>query len=163
VVSWANGVNSTIAALQLPVKNMTAGLGREEFFTGSASVMEVMTDPAHPVMAGMPERADVNVGNPPSLTTLDGFEGTVLAKFRKDGSPLRSGWLTAGAEKYLNGYAAALDVKHGSGHAVLIAFNPIWRGQPTASFRIILNSLFYGKDEAAQAKGTAGFWSAPAK
>ena len=163
VVSWAGGVNSTIAAMQLPVLNMTAGLGSEEFFTGSASVMEVLTDPAHPVMSGMPERADVNVGNPPSFTTLDGFEGTALAKFRSEGSPLRSGWLTAGAEKYLNGNAAALDVKHGGGHVVLIAFNPIWRGQPTGSFRIILNSMYYGKELAARARGTAGFWSAPIK
>ena len=147
--------------MQLPVRNVASGMSREEYFTGAASVMEVTTDIAHPVMAGMPERADVNVGNPPSLTTLDGFDGFALAKFKKEGSPLRSGWLTAGAEKYLQGHAAALHVKHGSGHVLLFAFNPIWRGQPTGSFRLIFNSLFFGKEVAAQAKGTPGFWTAP--
>jgi hypothetical protein len=161
VISWANGVNSAINALQLPVRDLMTGLTREQYFTGSASVMEVTTDPTHQIMAGMPERADVNVSNPPALTTLDGFEGTVLAKYPSDHTPLRSGWLTAGAEKYMEGFAAALDVKHGSGHVVLVAFNPIWRGQPTGSFRIIFNSLLYGRDAAAQAKGVPGFWTAP--
>ena len=76
-------------------------------------------------------------------------------------SPLRSGFITPGGDKYLQGYAAALDVKHGSGHVVLFAFNPDWRGQPTGSFRMIFNTLFFGKEVADQAKGTPGFWSAP--
>ena len=67
-----------------------------------------------------------------------------------------------GAEKLLQGYAAALDVKHGNGHVIMLAFNPNWRGQPTGSFRMVFNSLYFGKDLADQAKGTAGFWSAPA-
>ena len=161
VLSWGNGAVSTATALQLPVRNITAGLPRAAYFTG-ISVMQVTTDQAHPVMAGMPERADVTVQNPPSFLPLDGFEGTVLAKYPKDESPLRSGFLTSGAEKYLEGFAAALDVRRGNGHVVLLAFNPNWRGQPTGSFRMIFNSLFFGKGVADQAKGTPGFWTAPA-
>jgi hypothetical protein len=156
VLTWESAAASTAAALQLPLRNVTAGLGRNDYFAGT-SIMQVMIDTVHPVMAGMPERADVNVQTPPAFTTLDGFEGLIIARYPKEGSPLRSGFLTAGAEKYLQGNAAALDVKHGAGHVVLLAFNPIWRGQPTASFRIILNSLFFGKEIAAQAKGTPGF------
>jgi hypothetical protein len=113
-------------------------------------------------MAGMPEQTDVTVNQPPAFTTTDGFEGAVLAKFPATDSPLRSGFLTAGAEQYLDGYAAALDVKHGSGHVVLMAFNPNWRGQPTASFRMIFNTLFFGGETARQATASAGFWTAPA-
>jgi len=156
VITWENAAASTAAALQLPLRNVTAGLARNAYFAGT-SIMQVMVDTAHPVMAGMPERADVNVQTPPSFTTLDGFEGLIIARYPKEGSPLRSGFLTAGAEKYLQGNAAALDVKHGAGHVLLLAFNPIWRGQPTASFRVVLNSLFFGKEIAAQAKGTPGF------
>ncbi|MFI5311688.1 MAG: hypothetical protein ACHQQ3_10670, partial [Gemmatimonadales bacterium] len=161
VLAWGNGAVSTATALQLPVRNNTAGLARKEYFTGT-SILQVTTDPLHPIMSGMPERADVTVNQPPSFTTTDGFEGTVIAKFQKDGSPLRSGFLTPGAEKYLQGYAAALDVKHGAGHVVLLAFNPNWRGQPSGSYRLIFNAMLFGKETAAQAKGTPGFWSAPA-
>ena len=41
------------------------------------------------------------------------------------------------------------------------AFNPDWRGQPTGSFRMIFNTLFFGKEVSEQAKATPGFWSAP--
>jgi hypothetical protein len=162
VVSWANGAVSTATALQLPVRSVTAGIARKDYFTGT-SVMQVSIDASHPVMAGMPETTYVTVNQPPSFTTTDGFEGAVIAKYPSQGSPLRSGFLTEGAEKYLQGYAAAVDVKHGSGHVVLFAFNPDWRGQPTGTFRVLFNSMFFGKDVAAQAKAAPGFWTPPAK
>ncbi|MEP6494419.1 MAG: M14 family zinc carboxypeptidase [bacterium] len=160
VLAWGNGATGIAQALQLPVQNVVAGLQRKDYFTGT-SIMQVTVDASHPVMAGMPERADVTVNQPPAFTTTDGFEGAVLAKFPSDASPLRSGFLTAGADKYLRAHAAALDVKHGSGHVVLFAFNPDWRGQPTGSFRMIFNTLFFGKEVAEQAKATPGFWTAP--
>jgi hypothetical protein len=159
VVAWNQGATSIINALHLPVRNVVAGVPRREFFTGG-SVMQVITDPAHPVMAGMPERADVFVFNSPVFTTLDGFDGAVLAKFPSDASPLRSGFLSG--QQFIQGFAAALDVKHDRGHAVLFAFQPQWRGQPTGTFRTVFNAAFFGRDVADQAKGTAGFWTAPA-
>jgi hypothetical protein len=110
-------------------------------------------------MAGMPARADVTVNQPPAFTTSAGFEGTVLARFPADTTPLRSGFITTGGEQYLKGYAAALDVKLGSGHAVLFAFTPNWRGQPYGSFRMIFNTIFFGGETAAQANGTPSFWT----
>ena len=154
VISWGNGASGMISALQLPVRNVTQGLTRKEYFTGT-SIMSVTTDPLHPMMSGMPARADVTVNQPPSFQPLDGFDGSVLAKY--DDAPLRSGFLTAGGEKYFKGYAAALDVKKGSGHAVLLAFAPQWRGQPYGTFRLVFNALYYAKEMAAQAKGTPGF------
>ncbi|HEY9225570.1 MAG TPA: hypothetical protein VIP11_02905, partial [Gemmatimonadaceae bacterium] len=157
VLAWGNGASSTAQALQLPVQNTTAGLSRREYFTGT-SIMQVSVDVAHPIMAGMPEHADVTVNQPPAFTTTDAFNGTVLAKYPSD-TPLKSGFITTGGDKYLKNYAAAVDVKHGSGHVILLAFNPNWRGQPFGSFRMIFNSLFFGKETAEQAKGTAGFWT----
>lgn len=157
VLAWANGASSTAQALQLPVRSTTAGLSRREYFTGT-SIMQVSVDVAHPIMAGMPERADVTVNQPPAFTTTDAFNGTVLAKYPSE-APLRSGFITADGDRYLKGYAAALDVRHGSGHVVLLAFNPNWRGQPFGSFRMIFNAMFFGKETAERAKGTAGFWT----
>jgi hypothetical protein len=159
VVTWNQGASAAIAALRLPVRNVVAGIARRQYFTGG-SIMRVTTDPTHPVMSGMPEHADVFVSGSPVFTTLDGFEGSVLAKYPSDASPLRSGFLSG--EKLMQGYAAALDVKREKGHVVLMAFQPQWRGQPIGTFRVVFNSAFFGKEVADGAKGAPGFWSPPA-
>lgn len=156
VVAWNQGATAAITSLRLPVRNIVAGLQRSEFFTGS-SIMQVTVDGAHPVMAGMPETADVMVSGSPVFTTLEGFDGSVIAKY--PASPLRSGYL--GGAKYMQGQAAAVDVKKGKGHVVLFGFQPQWRGQPTGSFRMIFNSMFFSGEVSASAKGTPGFWTPP--
>jgi hypothetical protein len=158
LIAWNQGANAAVSALHLPVRDVVAGMPRREYFTGG-SIMQVVVDTAHPVMAGMPSRADVFVFNSPVFTTLDGFDGTVLAKYPNEGTILRSGYLNG--QKYMQGLAAALDVKHDRGHVVLIAFQPQWRGQPTGTFRVVFNSVFFGGDVAARAHGTPGFWNPP--
>ena len=147
-----------ISALHLPVRNVVDTLSRKLYFS-SGSILEVTTDPMHPVMAGMPQRAKVFVDGSPVFATLDGFEGTALAKYANDGSPRLSGYLLG--EKYIQGYAAALDVKHDRGHVVLIGFRPQWRGQPFGTFRVVFNAVLFGGEVAKNAKGSAGFWSMP--
>jgi hypothetical protein len=158
VVFWNGGARSAIDALQLPVRNVVGGLPAAQFFTGG-SIMRVITDPSHPVMAGMPERADVVVYNSPVFTTLPGFDGAVLAKYPSDETPLRSGFLHG--EKLMKGYAAALDVKQDKGHVILFAFQPQWRGQPTGTFRTVFNAMLYAGEVAAQARRAVNFWTPP--
>ena len=158
LVCLNESANFAISALDLPVKNVVDGVARKEFFA-SGSILEVITDPAHPVMAGMPERAKVFVDDSPVFTTKDGFEGAALAKYASSGSPRLSGYLLG--DKYLHDNAAALDVKHGRGHVVLIGFRPQWRGQPFGTFRVVFNAALFGRDMAEGATGTAGFWSPP--
>jgi hypothetical protein len=147
-----------IEELHLPVKNVVEELGRGDFFV-SGSILEVTTDPAHPVMAGMPERAKIFADRSPVFTTTEGFEGAALAKYQEAGSPLLSGYLLG--EAHLQGYAAALDVHHGEGHVILIGFRPQWRGQPFGTFRVLFNAALYGGAMAAGTHGSPGFWSAP--
>ena len=156
VVAWNQGATAAVAALRLPVRNVVQGLQRAEFFTG-VSIMQVNVDPLHPVMAGMPETADVVFSNSPVFAPLDGFDGSVIAKY--SASPLRSGYLNA--PNRITGQAAALDVKKGKGHVVLFGFQPQWRGQPTGSFRMIFNSMMFSGEVSAAAKGTPGFWTPP--
>ena len=73
-----------IDAFHLPVKNVVAGLPRDQFFA-NGSILEVIPDTSHPVMAGMPDRAAVFVDRSPVFTTLDGFEGAVLTKYAERG------------------------------------------------------------------------------
>jgi len=102
-------------------------------------VMHVITDPSQPVMAGMLKDADIFVFGSPAFETTVGFDGAVLASYPAEGSPLRSGYLLG--EKYLQGKAAAVDVKHGDGRVILIGFRPQWRGQPFGSFRVLFNAM----------------------
>jgi len=149
-----------IDALHLPVKNVVKGLNRKEFFTGG-SILEVEINTQHPVMAGMADHANVFVDDSPMFTTLEGFEGQALAKFRSQGSPLMSGYLLG--EKYLNGFAAALDVRHGKGRVILHGYRPQWRGQPYGTFKILFNSLFFGGELSRSTAASSDFWKAPAK
>jgi hypothetical protein len=146
-----------IAQLKLPVKNAATELRRQQFFA-SGSLLQVTTDPAHPLMAGMPEQAAVFFDGSPIFVPLEGFHGDVLAKYQTQGSPLLSGYLIG--EKFLQGQAAALDVRLGSGHVVLIGFRPQWRGQPFGTFRVLFNAAIFHGAVAAAAKGTPGFWTA---
>jgi len=158
VVAWNQGTASLISALQLPVRNVVAGVPRQEYFTG-VSIMRAIVDTTHPVMAGMPAEADIVVSSSPVFTTTDGFDGSVLAKYPAQGSPLRSGFLQG--EERMRGYAAAVDVKRGNGHILLIAFQPQWRGQPHGTFRVVFNSAFFARDVSANAAGASGFWTRP--
>lgn len=142
VVAWNQGTASLISALQLPVRNVVAGVPRQEYFTG-VSIMRAIVDTTHPVMAGMPGEADVVVSGSPVFATADGFDGTVIARYPAEGSPLRSGFLHG--EEKMRGQAAALDVKRGNGRIILIAFQPQWRGQPQGTFRVVFNSALYSR------------------
>ena len=127
-----------IEQFHLPVKNAVGGVKRQDFFTGG-SIVSVEVDAAHPLMAGMPERAPVFVDASPVFETLDGFKGDVLAKYQAAGSPLMSGYLAG--EKYMNGKAAALSMPLDRGRVVLVGFRPQWRGQPFGTFRVIFNAV----------------------
>jgi hypothetical protein len=124
------------------VRNVVTGLKPEEFFL-RGSIVEVATDPSHPVMARMPEKAAVFVDGSPVFDTLEGFTGTVLARYQNSGSPLLSAYLIG--ESYLHGKAAALDVPLDAGHVVLLGFRPEWRGQPFGSFRVLFNAALFGR------------------
>ena len=139
-------------------------LESHEFFS-SGSILEVLVDRTHPVMAGLPERAKLTVTNSPVFTTTADFEGTALAKYADAGSPLLSGYLLG--EEHLHGYAAGLDVFHGKGHVVLLGFRPQWRGQSFGTFKTLFNSLLYhghdasGHGSAASAPGESALDRGP--
>src|SRR5262249_25158717 len=107
IVCLSNASTFAIQQFKPPIRNVVAGLRREEFFL-RGSLVEVAVDTQHPVMAGMPDHAAVFVDTSPVFETGDGFEGAVIARYQESGSPLRSGYLIG--EKYLNGKAAAVDV-----------------------------------------------------
>jgi hypothetical protein len=148
-----------ISQLHLPVENVTAGLSRTEYHA-SGSIHAVDVDISHPVMWGMPSTAKILMDGSPVFTTTEDFEGTALAKYDETRSPLLSGYLLG--EDHIKGFAAALDVKHGDGHVLLIGFQPQWRAQPFGTFRVLLNACLYA-GPLAEVEGDPEFWTAPEK
>jgi hypothetical protein len=154
-----NGSTSfAIEHLHLPVRDVVADARRDEFF-GNGSILEVAVDPSHPVMSGMPARANVFFDRSPVFTVEEGFEGAALAKYQEKGTPLVSGYLL-GDDK-MNGFAAALDVRKGAGHVILIGFRPQWRGQPFGTFRVLFNAALFAGEVAAEAPASTDFWKPP--
>jgi len=117
---------------------VTEGLPSDTFFM-PGSIVQVMSNPNSPVMAGMPPLAAVFADKSPVFEPLDGFVGSVLALYPPSGSILLSGLLVG--EQYLHGKAAALDVQLDRGHIILIGFRPQWRGQSFGSFRVLFNAV----------------------
>ncbi|MFQ5538180.1 MAG: M14 family zinc carboxypeptidase [Gemmatimonadota bacterium] len=144
--------------LHLPLRNVVSELKREDYFA-SGAIVELEVDPSHPVMSGMEPRAKIMVGRSPVYTTEEGFRGSVLARYPREGSPLLSGYFLG--EEYVQGYAAALDVRHGEGHVVLLGMRPQWRGQPFGTFKVLFNAALYSAEVAARAPDNAAFWSPP--
>ena len=142
LVCLSNASTFAIQQLKLPVRNVVAGLRPDEFFL-RGSIVEVEVDTQHPVMAGMAAKSAVFVDTSPVFETEPDFTGVVLARYQESGSPLRSGYLIG--ETYLNGRAAALDVRVGDGHVVLLGFRPQWRGQPFGTFRVLFNAALYAR------------------
>ena len=131
-----------VQQLKLPVKNVTEGLKGEEFFL-RGSIVEVGVDLIHPLMAGMPPKAAVFVDGSPAWATLEGFQGSVLARYAETGSPLLSGFLIG--EKVLQGKAAALECELDQGRVILIGFRPQWRAQSFGTFRVVFNAALCGR------------------
>ncbi len=140
LVCLSNASAFAIDQFKLPVRNAVANLRSDEFFL-RGSVVEVLPDRSHPVMAGMPEKAAVFVDFSPVFEVDPAFNGTVLARYADTGSPLLSGYLIG--ENYLHGKAAALDVSLGDGHVLLIGFRPTWRGQPFGTFKVLFNAVLF--------------------
>jgi len=142
LVCLSNASQFAIDHFKLPVKNAVAGLRTDEFFL-RGSIVEILPDQSHPVMAGMPEKAAVFVDFSPVFETEPNFTGTVLARYSETGSPLLSGYLIG--EQHLQGKAAAVDVPVGNGHVILIGFRPTWRGQPFGTFKVLFNAAMFTK------------------
>ena len=142
LVCFNSAARFAIQQFKLPVKNAVEGLRPEEFFL-RGSIVNLIVETGHPLMAGMPDRAAAFVDGSPVFDKLEGFKGTVLASYPEAGSPLLSGYLIG--EKYVQGKAAALDVELDQGHVVLLGFRPEWRAQPFGTFRAIFNAALSGK------------------
>jgi hypothetical protein len=141
LVTFGNATLFVMDEFAVPVTNVVAGLRQDQFFCSGALLRTEIKEPNHPVVAGLPATPAVMFERNPAFETKPAFRGKVLATYIKDRNPLVSGFLL-GAET-IQGKAAALDANYGSGHLIMLAFRPQWRGQSHGTYAFFFNALYY--------------------
>ena len=153
--------NFAIEHFNLPIKDITKGLNRRDFYI-PGSILRTELDTTHPIAKGMPAQsiawfeqspvfeisdpggnASVNerAGGAPEGALPNGrVSARVIASYPKDPSQiLLSGW-ALGQDK-IAGKAALVEVTYGKGRIVLFGFRPQYRGQSLATFPLLFNAI----------------------
>jgi hypothetical protein len=134
-----------IEQFKLPVRDVTAGLARTEFYA-PGSILRIELDKSQPLAASMPRESIAWVENSPAFELSDAKDAAarvrVIARYPSQGDPLLSGWLLGGQR--LRGRAALVDVTLGKGHIFLFGFRPQYRGQSMATYPLFFGAIFSG-------------------
>jgi hypothetical protein len=133
-----------IREFKLPVKNVTAGLPRKDFYI-PGSILRTELDTTHPIAKGMPQQSIAWFEESPAfeiqtdpLALTNNFK--IIARYPSDPKQiLLSGW-ALGAEK-IAGKAALVEFTVGKGKIVLSGFRPQYRGQRIATFPLLVNAI----------------------
>lgn len=126
--------------LDLPVQNTVGDLGRRRFF-GPGTLLNVVTDPRHPLCFGMRPREAVWFESGPVFRmrrSAGSRVRSVLSYPARD--VLASGWLLG--ESYAASSSAVVDVRLGEGRVILFGIRPQYRGQSNATFKMVFNGLY---------------------
>jgi len=149
--------NFAIQQFNLPVKDVTQGLARRDFYI-PGSILRTELDMTHPIAKGMPQQSIAWFENSPAFeiqtdplasvgspTVKEGAAGLtrnfrIIATYPKDPKNiLLSGW-ALGAEK-IAGKAALVEFNIGKGKIILFGFRPQYRGQSLATFPLLFNAI----------------------
>jgi len=136
--------------LGLPVSNSLKGVKREEYrCPGALAAVDV--DGGSPIGWGMPSRIAAMLEGETAFQTRPvlGDETRVVAARFPDGPVLLSGWMRG--EEKLHRRAAVVEVRRGTGRAVLYCFTPFFRGQTEAALPLLYNAVVERMMEPASA------------
>lgn len=128
----------------LPVRDVTKGLARKDFFI-PGSILRTELDTSHPIARSMDKESIAWFENSPAfeiqtdpLAFSNNFR--IIARYPSDPKKiLLSGW-ALGAEK-IAGKAALVEFKIGKGKIYLFGFRPQYRGQSLATFPLFFNAI----------------------
>jgi hypothetical protein len=157
-----------IEQFNLPIKNVTAGLDRKDFYI-PGSILRTELDLTHPIAKGMPQQSiawfenspafeivaervssptvregSTSSGDPAGALTdvraTDTSDIRIIARYpEKPENILLSGW--ALGQERIAGKAALVEVTMGKGKIILFGFRPQYRGQSLATFPLLFNAI----------------------
>jgi hypothetical protein len=137
LVAMNEASDYAIQALELPVRDVLAGVADREFYA-PGSILAATLRARSALATGMPETAAIWFEEGPAFAISDTTRATAIATY-ESGNPLLSGWLLGGSK--LAGTAALVDARRGEGHVVLFGFRPQYRGQSMATLPLLWNAL----------------------
>ncbi len=155
LITFDGASDFAIDALDLPVRNVVAGVPSEQFFI-PGSLIRTHFDPTHPVAFGMPEEGASFLQGSRAFEVQDPERADVVARYAEE-DLLMSGWELGGPE-HIGGQAAVVRAKVGSGQAVLIGFRPQFRAQPTSTYKLFFNAIHGGGAQGDALIGLRGSW-----
>ncbi len=130
-----------IEQLGLPVRDITEGLKRTEFYV-PGSILRTELDTTHPIAKGMPRESIAWAEDSPVFELSDASASArvrVIARYPSNSDPLLSGYLLGGEK--IKGKAALVEVAMGRGRVYLFGFRPQYRGQSLATYPLLFNAL----------------------
>jgi len=162
LLAYGRAVELAIETFELPYRNVrvtrTSGSGPEghripqripdDAFVVEGSLIRLEVDESDPLARGMRNPSVATVRRDDVVFDLIPFaderspwtgQAQVYARYAEK-DYLVSGWETGG-ERYLAGRPAAARIGVGRGRVVVIGFDPIFRGQPHDTFKLLLNPL----------------------
>ncbi|MBI3982457.1 MAG: hypothetical protein HY337_06060 [Gemmatimonadetes bacterium] len=138
LIAFNEATAYAIETLELPVRNVLAGLPSTEFYC-PGSILSVNLTAGNPVTRGVVATPAIWFEDGPAFEVTDAARATVLAAYPERGDPLLSGWLLGGEK--LHGKAAAVDVKVGRGRVILFGFRPQYRAQTMATYPMLWGAI----------------------
>ncbi len=139
--------NFAIEQLKLPLRDVTEGLPRTQFFV-PGSILRTVLDTTHPVAKGLPRESVAWVENSPVFEIKSDpaalVRVRVIARYPRSGNPLLSGWLLG--EEKLRGKAALVEAGLGKGRVYLFGFRPQYRAQSLATYPLLFNAIESARD-----------------
>ncbi len=128
-----------IEQFNLPVKDVTKGLNRKDFYI-PGSILRTELDTANPIAKGMPQQSIAWFEDSPAFEITDNTNVKIIAKYPTDAKDVLLSGYALGAEK-IAGKAALVSVNYGKGKIILFGFRPQYRGQSLATFPLLFNSI----------------------
>ena len=137
-----------IDSMKLPVRNALDGLSREKFFS-PGSLLRLNIERDQPIGFGIPDETAAFVSSGAAYEIIDPSRARIVARYgSKD--VLLSGWLDG--EPAIAGRPAAVEVRAGTGRAILIGFQAQHRGQSYTTFRLLFNAILTSATPAPVAR-----------
>jgi hypothetical protein len=137
VVAFDAATGFAIDAFDLEVRNAVDDLPDADFYI-PGSILRLDLDPAHPISEGHPSETIAWYWRTSRAFDVDDPRATVVGTFG-EGDPRLAGWVLG--EEHVAGKPALVEVEVGEGSVVLFGFQPNFRGQTVALYRLFFNSL----------------------